>query len=385
MIELFRRLLGLGRSAHRAEPAVSPEEEPAPAPASQPEEVPEVRPFTADDLLAVTCIGYSHIKHGTVCQDSSLLHRGEGWRLVAVSDGHGSSSFPRSDRGSRIACRVAREACEDFVRRTPTHREEDARALCTDMVARWHRAVLADWQAHPFTPAELEGVSDKYRDHYRAGRQVEHAYGATLIAVLDTGAGVLALRCGDGECVAVDVWGEMTRPIPWNDKCDVNVTTSLCDAAAAEEFRWVWLDRMPAAIWIGTDGVDNSYPVAEQLDEFYANLSLRACEEGCGAVQAELERFLPVLTQRCSQDDVSVAGMVDVAGLALAKHCLAQRLERHKALREQEERRRQLKALERKIKETQQALARTDGADEPLQNALAQLRRDYDRLAGEQG
>ncbi len=332
-------------------------------------------------ILAITCIGHSHIKHGTVCQDSSLCHQGENFRLIVVSDGHGSTSFPRSDRGSRLACDAAREVCTEFTQRgLSADREQAARELCNQILDRWRTAVLDDYAQDPFDEVTLEGVSEKYRAHYQAGRHVVHAYGATLIAVLEAPFGTLALRCGDGECIAIDAQGNFSRPIPWNEKCDANVTTSLCDADAMDEFRWVWLDEPMAAIWISTDGVDNSYPRPEDLDEFYANLSTRVWEQGCDHVIQDLQQFLPVLTQRCSQDDISVAAMIDHAILATAHKRLHAYVELCQALRDLDELRRRMKLNSRALQEKERILAREIGSRDALYREICTFREEENRL-----
>lgn len=379
--DFFRKLFGSSKPKNKSETApVEPQplqsEEAAPrqtAPIPVPESVPE----TPADLLAITCIGQSHIKHGTPCQDSSLCQKGNAFRMIAVSDGHGSSSCPRSDRGSRLACRVAQEVFSGFSDTVPLqNREEAARELCEEICRRWSAAVLSDYENDPFSEAELEKVSEKYRAHYQSGSHVQHAYGATLIAVLESAAGILAIRCGDGECIAIDGHGHFSRPIPWNDKCDVNVTTSLCDTDAIEEFRWAWLEEMPAALWISTDGVDNSYPDPADLEEFYANLSVRALEQGCDAVTQELQSFLPVLTQRCSQDDLSAAAMVDFAALATARDRLYAYVELRQVLRQKAELQRRLKVATRTLREHE----RRPPQDSASQQTLSVLQEEESQL-----
>lgn len=357
ILDLIRKILE-GSMEEEAQPkpaeTVMPDEPVETAePISEETPVPKTGPLHfPQEMLAITCIGESHIKQGTVCQDSSLCYQAENYRMIVVSDGHGSASFPRSDRGSRLACSVTRDVCAEFAaNQIPQDKDQAAREICEEILRRWTEAVLADYREDPFDEACLEQVPEKYREHYRTGNRVEHAYGATLIAVFETPAGILALRCGDGECVKIDQQGVLSRPIPWNEKCDVNVTTSLCDNDAINEFRWVWLEDAPAAIWISTDGLDNSYTVAAELDEFYANLSLLAVEEECGRVRQELEKFLPVLTQRCSRDDISVAALLDTTRLVLAQDRLHAYVQLQRSLREREKLQRRIRKLEQVLRD----------------------------------
>jgi hypothetical protein len=70
---------------------------------------------------------------------------------------------------------------------------------------------------------------DRYLDRYDRGEKLEHIYGTTLIAGLLTDKYLLLLQQGDGRCDVFDANGEVSQPIPWDDKCFANVTTSLCE------------------------------------------------------------------------------------------------------------------------------------------------------------
>ena len=59
--------------------------------------------------------GKTHVDRGVVCQDYSDTFSDESNAVIAVSDGHGSENFVRSDRGSKYACEAALEAATDFL------------------------------------------------------------------------------------------------------------------------------------------------------------------------------------------------------------------------------------------------------------------------------
>lgn len=63
------------------------------------------------------------------------------------------------------------------------------------------------------------------------------SYGCTLIAYVQTKHFWLALQIGDGRCVVLNKANEWSQPIPWDDRCMLNMTTSLCDEDAVNEFR----------------------------------------------------------------------------------------------------------------------------------------------------
>lgn len=263
--------------------------------------------------FAHTVIGHSHIAENKVCQDYSLSMDRDDAVVIVVSDGHGSPNFTRSHRGSQYACEVVLEAAEAFLRTVEdkmadaANRDETVAQLCKHILLRWNMCVDADVAAEPFTQEELEKVSQKYKERYEKGKDMEHAYGCTLIFVIMTPKFCLAVRNGDGQCVMVDSTGIFTTPIPWNENCEFNVTTSLCDPSAIDNFRYFYSETLPAAIFIGSDGVDDSYASEEELFNLYRNLCVYAVKHGEEAASDYMKQLLPEITKRGSTDDVSVA------------------------------------------------------------------------------
>ena len=105
--------------------------------------------------------------------------------------------------------------------------------------------------------------------------------------------------------------GGFATPIPWNDNCEFNVTTSLCDQEAIENFRYYYSTNLPAAVFIGSDGVDDSYTSVEELYNLYRNVCLKALNDGVDGVADYVQQLLPEITKRGSTDDVSIAGLTN--------------------------------------------------------------------------
>jgi hypothetical protein len=127
------------------------------------------------------------------------------------------------------------------------------------------------------------------------------------------------LQIGDGKCVVLNGEG-FTQPIPWDDACFLNVTTSICDTNASERFRHFFSQELPVGIFIGTDGVDDSYPVAENeshLYNLYEKIAANFMYTGFDQGFTELRAFLPRLSEKGSGDDVSIAGFLDMNRLSM--------------------------------------------------------------------
>lgn len=261
--------------------------------------------------------GYNHIKADKVCQDSSGHYSDDLMAIVVVADGHGSDNYPRTDRGSSFAAEATITAIRDFVKTVEdsaidisVDSDSYLEQLAKNILANWYAAVDADLEKYPFSEEELEKVSDKYKNRYLSGERQEKAYGTTLIAACQTKNYWFGLQIGDGKCVCISQDGSMFEPIPWDDDCQANVTTSICDADAIDEFRYFFTRECPIATLMGTDGIDDSYANSEEMYVLYRSILAIFAEYGRAVGETEIKEFLPGLSRKGSGDDVSIAGIV---------------------------------------------------------------------------
>ena len=261
--------------------------------------------------------GYNHIKGDKVCQDSSGHYSDESMAIVVVADGHGSDNYPRTDRGSSFAVDATIAAMKEFVQTVDNSSidifedsESYLEQLAKNILANWYAAVEADLGKYPFSEEELAKVSEKYKKRYLIGERQEKAYGTTLIAACQTKNYWFGLQIGDGKCICINPDGTMFEPIPWDDDCQANVTTSICDSEAIDEFRFSFMSNTPVATFMGTDGIDDSYANSEELNVLYRSILAIFAEHGRKVGEEEIQAFLPGLSRKGSGDDVSIAGMV---------------------------------------------------------------------------
>lgn len=261
--------------------------------------------------------GYNHIKVDKVCQDSSGHYSDDSMAIVVVADGHGSDNYPRTDRGSSFAVEAAIHAIRKFVKSVEENaidisEESDLRLeqLAKNILANWYAAVETDVEKYPFSEEELEKVSEKYKKRYLSGKRQEKAYGTTLIAVCQTRTYWFGIQIGDGKCVCISTDGTISEPIPWDEDCQANITTSICDSDAIEEFRYCFMADPPIATLIGSDGIDDSYANTEELYVLYRSILAIFAECGQTTGEEEVQGFLPNLSRKGSGDDVSIAGIV---------------------------------------------------------------------------
>lgn len=278
--------------------------------------------------FAQTNIGASHISRDLICQDSSGCVDCDKYSFAAAADGHGSLCYLRTDRGSRFAVECAAECVSEFMEglegaeellKDERQREELFNQLWRGIIARWHDMTEKDFLDDPFSEEELDRIPEKFenfRERYLEGDYIG-AYGTTLVFAVVTEEYAFGAQIGDGKCVVIDCDSNVFAPIPDDPRCYDNVTTSMCQDDAALSARFFYLPKglMPAAIFLCTDGVENSYWNEEQLFGFFRGLALTIVENGLEDSVRQLAEFLPAMTKKGSGDDVSCAGIVDIRRL----------------------------------------------------------------------
>lgn len=282
-----------------------------------------------------TVRGYLHKMRDIPCEDFSESCSGQNGRfhIVTVADGHGAASCMRSSDGSCAAAYIARECLVEFAEK---YLEEADRAaegtgdvfdeniheklefdnnarklllkqLTDTIISRWYSFIEQDLNERPLSEEEK----------ILAGR-AEHAYGTTLIAALLLPDYLILLQQGDGRCEVFYEDGTVEQPIPWDERCHENVTTSLCDEDAAASIRSCVIsfkERRVTACYLGSDGVEDSYRNMEGTHNFYRALTCSLNERGKDGFEAYLEEYLPEFSRKGSGDDVSVGGIVDMDGI----------------------------------------------------------------------
>jgi len=310
--------------------------------------------------FAVTVIGGSHIKHGKGCEDSSTRYEDEGVSIAVVSDGHGDDNCFRSAKGAKFAVACAAKGIQEFVKyldepeetdpdekisllkkllrknvtvlqRESLFKKEEAQAVLKEklieqgIIRAWFKMTTDDFTNNPVTEEELQNVGDKYRKRYAEGTDLHHAYGATLIAAAITPHYWFGIHIGDGRFTALYADGTFDQPVPWDDKCYLNVTTSICDDNAAREARCYFsfneVKAPPVAVFLCSDGVDDNYPVDENekyLYKLYRTIALTFAEDGFESTYKQLIDLANQFATKGKGDDTSIAGFINMEALKRA-------------------------------------------------------------------
>lgn len=289
-------------------------------------------------FLKHTCQGESHKATNKPCQDFSQAESQGAFAVAIVSDGHGGARYFRSDKGSETAVRCAKRAIAQFVKETSnTHLFKNRKLtqigvnasetydkaykalswLVASIIRQWNNDILKDAQSRNITDWERQHVEQKYIDEFTNSLNGEEGnfekiYGCTLMAFVMTNDYWFAFQIGDGKMVFFnrgDHGIEDNQYVPWDEKCFLNKTTSICDSYAVSEFRFAFCGdgRFPEAVFLGSDGIDDTYGDGDKLTDFYIRLYKEIATSGHSKVENTLKSDLPIISKIGSQDDMSIA------------------------------------------------------------------------------
>ena len=264
-------------------------------------------------------IGASHISKGLECEDYSLSYIDDNVAIAVISDGHGDKNCFRSARGAQLACETAiqltRNICssEEGVKAVIDSPDRIICELEKSIIFNWNRSVLKDIESNPISDAELSNLDDNVVEAIKSGKRLQKVYGCTLILNVFLRGFWFGIHVGDGKCVCVYENGLYAQPIPWDEEgCVGNRSTSLCDSKAFQKFRYVYGYDVPVAVFVGSDGVDESFD-DNGINKCYFSLASWVKSLSAEELKARADELLEKISHGGSGDDVSIACIVSKA------------------------------------------------------------------------
>ena len=295
------------------------------------------------ESYSFSCQGESHKADNKPCQDASFnAVYDDGLAIAIVCDGHGGERYFRSDVGAHMATEVIRDSVNTFVEKVdktmfvgqPFTAEEAItseevvkkqkpidkafRQLFSSIIYQWNQKIAEHAANTAVSEWEQEHVPQKYLDELHTSETFEKLYGCTLMVYVQTPDYWFAFHLGDGKCVSFHQDGDLWQmPIPWDERCFLNKTTSLCDSNAINEFRYCYEGdgQYPMAVFLGSDGMDDSFGEDPNLVNFYIQVVKMLVTEGREATINSIESDLPQLSKIGSKDDMSVAFIYNIEEL----------------------------------------------------------------------
>ncbi len=261
------------------------------------------------EALGNSVRGVSHIASNKPNQDAIQIDATSSIALVAVSDGHGSQKYFRSERGSAIAVKVAQSFLQQCVSSLEKATVKDMSFMTTvlgkKLCQRWVDEVNTDIEQHPFSDLEKETL-EYYGIALEEGFVV---YGATLLAALVTNEYALFFQLGDGDIVFVSETGVVDRVFSAEDSLITNETHSLSEPEAWRYGRVslrLWESEVPSLIMLSTDGYSNSFSSDEGFEQVGSDMISLIKDKGVAYVKENLKGWLKEASKIGSGDDVTV-------------------------------------------------------------------------------
>lgn len=258
--------------------------------------------------------GATHVRNQMPCQDNKkIIKISDEITIIALADGHGSSKYPRSDRGSMIAVNSFYHIMKKYLE-IYGEDEEDITHLMTFLNregdVRFAQDVCEEWQARvkqSFYKNKVEGMTNE--DGSIKWPSVFSLYGTTLLGMLITDSFVFSFQIGDGDISAVTK--NVVEPLVEPEKFLGTETHSLSkpDAwrkAVTSVHRLEAESRESYMYILSTDGFANSYTSDKEYQKTCRDYLQMIRKYGIDVVQKNLKKWLTETSELGCGDDITV-------------------------------------------------------------------------------
>lgn len=276
-------------------------------------------------IIGESVRGESHIRHDIECQDSYLIIDGvhkhdrkgqfytelsQDIKIVAVADGHGSSSCPYSKTGSQTAVNVFCDLTAEYAAKFKNDMDSLFVALNregeTTRISRW---IVGEWEKRILQHHKMEQRNVPLKESGDADADaIWKLYGTTLLGMLITKDFIFAFQLGDGDLTFVDEKG--VTPVIDGDKILGVETHSISKKGSWKKVhtRVVNLGSIteyPNMFILSTDGWINSHSSIEEFNKTCKAYFETIKEMGPEAVEKNLKSWLSETSSMGCGDDIT--------------------------------------------------------------------------------
>lgn len=326
--------------------------------------------------------GASHIAKGMPCEDYAACYADDHIAVAVISDGHGDKNCFRSAKGANIACLSAiektKEIFESFDEVNFEFQNSPKRVITElekSIIYLWNQKVQEDLLDNPIMESELQELDNYVAETLRSGKKQSKVYGCTLIMAVILKEYWFAIQIGDGKCVASYDNGIYRQPIPADmEGCIGNRSTSICGSDAFENFRYYYGTDLPSAVFVASDGVDESFD-ENGLNKCYYSVAAILKSYDSEIYHQKMTEILNKISSGGSGDDVSIACIVSKdkelrKPMATSKQVAQKMQQLYNTLRDVEER---YIELENKKKELEAIVRNLNTVKEQLKDLSRQF------------
>ncbi len=288
-------------------------------------------------------LGNSHKAKNKPNQDNYVVCSNEDFTIICVADGHGGDSHFRSDKGSSFAVEAALDVLKkyahqllgfDFLRwdlvannQGNLELEKNIIQIKQSIFDKWKNMIEDNLKNEPFSlfrseertinsfvnkidPESCFKIVEKGKEailinknsYIKISQNPIIAYGSTLMCLLVIKDSALILQLGDGNILFNNL-ETVVAPFINLEEQMANETDSLCQNDPSK-MRHQFFNSVPDLITISTDGVANSFPSEETIEEPILEIRkdyLNGVDNE--KIEEDLSSFLNKLTLKGSGDD----------------------------------------------------------------------------------
>lgn len=287
--------------------------------------------------------GSAHIRNNMKCEDAAERLQTEEFYIGAVADGLGSATYCRADRGAQFAvemtCSVIKAELLELQKamaeqgiEAPLLNDKTADSffynIKNEIIRLWNERIAQDMVDDPFSEEEAKRLSEE---------DCRAAYACTLIATGVANDFWFSIQVGDGNCVEFYAdTSALKESTPRDPACYDYFTTHLAVPKVVENhFRHYWSACIPDAIFLHSDGIDDTKLLEDVRFGIYEEMILHFCdgyENGVEFVGKQVQRFAHGNMEK--MDDTTLVGVVNMEELEKQKESIIKHLaERQEVLR----------------------------------------------------
>ena len=259
-------------------------------------------------IISSSIQGASHKLTKAPNQDNYKIVESSNAVIIAVADGHGSSTCLHSKKGSAIAVRVFTKILADLISEyedidslKPFLLNKDDKLVAQTVEKEWKRRVIRSYRRFTKnTSGSRYNKEDK--------KNIWMQYGTTLLGLVMTSSFIYAFQLGDGDIVISDDLG--AKRIIESDGLLGTDTYSLSGIDACKCSKTVVLPlpdtNSDYSIMLVTDGFANSYNNDNIFLDTVSDYHNAIKEHGAEIINANLKSWLKETSAGGSGDDITM-------------------------------------------------------------------------------